>query len=301
LGVAQDYQSNIAVNVVTVNTNGTNTGGYEIITAASLLTGQILWNITTYTGHPGLDTFFSTSDAVADHGEFACRMLDGPIKCWDLHTGKLLWTSDLTGWPWGDFGAYSVQSAYGLYYTEDYSGVHAVNWTNGQIAWNFQAASAPFETPYNGGYSWHSTAYVVDGVYYTFTCEHTPSEPITRGWRLYALNATTGTNIWNVSEGSNIPSSRAFQGAISDGYLAITNEYDGYMYVYGKGQSSTTVSAPQTAITLGQSVELTGKVLDQSPGSTGTPAYQTMTCGNGWPTCINNSQCLLMQQVYPYP
>ena len=51
----------------------------------------------------------------------------------------------------------------------------------------------------------------------------------------------------------------------------MTNEYDGYTYFYGKGQSATTIQAPLTAITEGQSVVLTGTVLDQSPGQPGTP------------------------------
>ena len=51
----------------------------------------------------------------------------------------------------------------------------------------------------------------------------------------------------------------------------MTNEYDGYMYVYGKGKSDTTVSAPQTAIPQGTSVLIEGTVLDQSPAQIGTP------------------------------
>ena len=44
------------------------------------------------------------------------------------------------------------------------------------------------------------------------------------------------------------------------------------MYVLGKSKSTTTVSAPQTAIAQGSSVVITGQVLDQSPASPGTPA-----------------------------
>ena len=86
------------------------------------------------------------------------------------------------------------------------------------------------------------------------------------------LDAYTGKNIWNISCGQGIAGSREWQGALADGYLALTNEYDGNLYVYGKGKSSTSITAPQTAVTLGQSIMLTGKVLDQSPGSPNTPA-----------------------------
>jgi hypothetical protein len=46
--------------------------------------------------------------------------------------------------------------------------------------------------------------------------------------------------------------------------------YDGYNYYFGKGKSETTVSAPQTVLTKGQSIVVTGNVLDQSPAQTGT-------------------------------
>jgi hypothetical protein len=60
-------------------------------------------------------------------------------------------------------------------------------------------------------------------------------------------------------------------GAIADGYLAASNTYDGYMYVFGKGKSETTISAPQAAITSGMPVVISGSVLDQSPAQIGTP------------------------------
>jgi hypothetical protein len=47
--------------------------------------------------------------------------------------------------------------------------------------------------------------------------------------------------------------------------------YDGYNYYFGKGKSATTVSAPQTVMTQGQSIVITGTVLDQSPAQTDTP------------------------------
>ncbi len=272
LGTVQDFESMIAVRVGSISANGTQGVAVgQTLEGVNIITGQSLWNAST-DASTGLETFFSSGISVADHGKFATRMQDGPIRCWDLQTGKVLWNSEITEWPWGVFGAYDVQSAYGLYFTEDYAGVHAINWTNGNIEWTFSAPAAAFETPYNGEQAFHSSAKVVDGKYYTFTCEHTPSQPLTRGWKLYCLDAYTGKEIWNVSLAQGVPGSRTFQGALADGYLALTNEYDGNLYVYGKGPSSTTVSAPQTAITLGNSIEITGKVLDQSVGSPNTPA-----------------------------
>ena len=112
-------------------------------------------------------------------------------------------------------------------------------------------------------FSFNAGGIIADGKLYTYNTEHTPSWPRTRGWSLHCINATTGEGIWNIT-GSQSP------GAIADGYLTAANGDDGYMYVYGKGKSATTVSAPQTAITLGDSVVITGTVLDQSPAQAGT-------------------------------
>lgn len=101
-------------------------------------------------------------------------------------------------------------------------------------------------------------------MYYTFTVEHSPTAPIARGLRIFAINATTGQNVWNMT-GAMAP------GLVADGYLTASSYYDGYLYVFGKGKSVTTISAPQAAAVQGQSVMLTGTVLDMSPGMPGTP------------------------------
>ncbi|XHH10574.1 MAG: PQQ-binding-like beta-propeller repeat protein [Candidatus Bathyarchaeia archaeon] len=288
LGTVQDFESMIAVSIGSQSANGTGTAVAQTLTGASMITGQTLW--TTQTDNStGLETFFSSGISVADHGKLACRMQDGPIRCWDLQTGKVLWDSELSAYPWGVFGAYHVQSAYGFYYTADYDGVHAVNWTNGNIEWTFNAQAVPFETPYNEQYAFHSSAKVADDKYYTVVSEHTPTQPLTRGCMLYCLDAHTGKQLWNVSNFQGIPGSRTFQGAIADGYLALTNEYDGYTYIYGKGPSKTTISAPQTAVTLGQSIEITGTVLDQSPGSMDTPAIADENMGDWMGYLYTNS------------
>ena len=60
--------------------------------------------------------------------------------------------------------------------------------------------------------------------------------------------------------------------AASDGYFIAGSNYDGKLYVIGKGPSATSVSAPQTEIIAGSKAVITGTVLDQSPSQPGTPA-----------------------------
>ena len=159
-----------------------------------------------------------------------------------------------------------------------YDGIYAIDWNTGNIVWHFEAPTNPYETPYTGENgttvnSWHSVACVADGKIYTFNAEHSPDQPLKRGWKFQCINVTTGECIWNISatQAGGGDGSRVFQGAIADGYVAFSDAYDGYMYVIGKGESATTVEAPKTEVTLGQSIMITGTILDQSPGQIDTP------------------------------
>jgi hypothetical protein len=99
---------------------------------------------------------------------------------------------------------------------------------------------------------------------YVYNTEHTASWPMTRGWALHCINITNGELVWKIGNPMSF-------GAIADGYLTAANSYDGYMYVFGKGKSAATVEGPKTTISHGQSVVLTGSVLDMSPAQPGTP------------------------------
>ncbi len=242
------------------------------IASYSQTTGATLWDINL------TESVYSSGACVADHGKIAVLMRDdasgtgsGYFMCFDEHTGALLWKSEVMDYPWDctGFGAYSTVSAYGMFFRFAYSGIYAFNWTNGKIVWRYEASAfSQFETPYHDAnnitvYSFNSGGWAADGKLYTYNTEHTPTQPITRGWGLHCINITTGEKIWTAKMDGSI-------GAIDDGYLTVSGN-DGNMYVYGKGESSTTVSAPQIAITKGQSVIISGTVLDQSPAQPGMP------------------------------
>jgi hypothetical protein len=199
-------------------------------------------------------------------------------------------------YPWGAsaFGAYAVQSAYGLFYWEAYDGVYAYNWTNGQIAWIFHGvADNQYDTNYydNGTaqYAFDEGAMVADGMIFTFNVDHSPISPVTRGWNIYAINATTGAGVWNLTTPGGV-------GAISDGYMFADDYYDGYLYVYGIGQSATTV----TATSEGNSVLIQGTVLDKSPGDLGS--YTNPTARTDFPNmiyCVSDaSMTTYMNNIY---
>ena len=231
------------------------------IMVADLNTGKLLCNFTDQ------ETCESSTELVVDHGKIACPMQGRHWDCFDGRTGTKLWTSDSTGYPWGDWWAYSVASYNGMIIGSSYDGIYAIDWNTGKIDWQFQAPAIPYEGPYTNANGsavspFFAGVQIADGKVFAYNTEHTASQPLAKDWKLYAINSTTGVGIWNIT-GSMSP------GAIADGYLTTSDTYDGYMYVFGIGQSATTVSAPQIQITEGQKAVITGTVLDQSPANLG--------------------------------
>ncbi len=262
-----DFESMIAVSTGSIIPAGAGTAQGQFIMAASLTSGALLWNVTT--NH----IFYSTSTGVADHGKYTVRMLDGIWLCWELSSGDVLWQTEKLPYPWGDFGAYTIASYGGLFYDFSYAGIYAFNWDDGSIAWNFTAPSAPFESPWYPTMGWFSNSpTIADGKLYYANGEHSPTQPLARGWRLWCFDALLGNVMWNITGGGS-------PGAVADGYLTYDNRYDGYMYVFGKGESATTVSAPQTAITSGTKVIISGTVMDMSPSQPNTPCVSADTMG----------------------
>jgi outer membrane protein assembly factor BamB len=196
-------------------------------------------------------------------------MKEGYFMAWDQYTGKLLWKSEVMDYPWDEpgFGAYAIASAYGLFYRFGYGGIYAFDWDDGSIVWKYKAPANPYETPYvdeNGAtvYSWNSGGIIADGKLYIYNTEHTPTPPITRGWGLHCINATTGEGILNITTPG--------PAVVADGYLSVGCS-DGYQYVFGKGQTATTVTAPDVEVPKGTSVMIRGTVLDMSPAQPDTP------------------------------
>jgi outer membrane protein assembly factor BamB len=257
-----DFEAGVAVSTASITPPGAGHTLGQRIMGASLTTGQLLWNVTS-------DDIFFPSTLVADHGKVTTRVLGGWWDCWNLQTGQLVWQTAKPGeaggeeYPWGDFGAYTIASYGGLIYDFSYAGFYAIDWNTGEIVWHYSTPAIPFESAtYPSMTLFSNSPQIADGKLYYANGEHSPTQPLARGWRLWCLNATTGEYIWDINGGGSA-------GAVADGYLTYDNRYDGNMYVFGKGPSQTTVSAPQTSITAGTTAIISGTVLDQSPAQMG--------------------------------
>jgi hypothetical protein len=260
LGNAVDYEAGIAVRYSSINSPASGVSADATIQAASLTTGQQLWETTAGTG------FGVFGYPVADHGKFALRFNDGHFHCWDLYTGNPLWVSELSSWPWGTFGDYGISTYGGNIIYPQYDGVVAYNWSTGKVSWKYSdRALSQFETPYtdetgqtvNPFFQW--VFQIADGAVYIGEDEHSISQPIPRGWGLLAINATTGDLMWKLDSAMR-------PGAIADGYI-VADSRDGYIYGIGRGQSATTVTTTPGVISQGSTVLIQGTVTDQSPAA----------------------------------
>jgi hypothetical protein len=87
-------------------------------------------------------------------------------------------------------------------------------------------------------------------------------------WRVYgqatsyALNAQTGETIWSYQT----PGAMKHQMAIADGIWYVGTQ-DGMMYAFGDGPTKTTLGLSSAQLKAGDTVLISGQVLDQSPAS----------------------------------
>jgi hypothetical protein len=89
--------------------------------------------------------------------------------------------------------------------------------------------------------------------------------PVPRFNMMACINATTGNTIYTLNGGID-PT------AASNGYVIASGISDGNLYCVGKGQTTTTVTAPTISITAGTTALIQGSVMDNSAAQPNTPA-----------------------------
>ncbi len=221
---------------------------------------------------------------------------------YSLNTGAYLWgpvgfpSSSTTNW---QYFMSSDTDAYGNLYCAGYAGlIFCYNDATGALEWTYGNGGAGNSTNAGLGTPWgeypQQFVAIADGMVYIAGDEHSPNQPMYKGFPLTCLNATTGQQIWTIFGWSN--EMNGDESAIASGYLTFLNTYDEQIYCYGQGPSKLTVTAPQASIELGKSLVISGTVMDISAGT--TQNEQAMDFPNGVPCVSDASQSAWMEYVY---
>ncbi len=238
------------------------------VMVAAVETTANTWSQIGYSATTGEELWYQESPTYFFRRAFG----EGIFASWNPNTGRWygfdasdgtqLWISDPADYPWGTYGFNGV-IAYGKLYAINFDGkIHVFDINNGKQLFEYYSGDAGLDTPY-GSYPLYFGPIVADEVVFAGNGEHSPTQPLYRGTKLHAVDATTGEGIWNISGWW------AMQ-AIADGYLLCSNAEDNRMYVFGKGPSEMTVTASQV-VTESSAVMIEGTILDMSTGQAGTP------------------------------
>jgi hypothetical protein len=222
---------------------------------------------------------------------------------YSLIDGSFLWGPSQQQTAFDYYGApyftwQPTQIAYGNIYDSSFSGIlYCYNDSTGVLQWTYGNGgpgnnTKTLGTPY-GDYPTFINA-VGNGVIYLVTTEHTITNPIYKGAAAHAINATTGQEIWSLSDYNGEFSQISY--AIADGFSVFTNGYDNQIYCVGRGTSATTVSASPSVSTVGGNVVISGTVIDTSAGT--SQAQQAANFPHGVPCASDASMTDWMGYIY---
>ncbi len=222
---------------------------------------------------------------------------------YSLADGRKLWGPTPSQAPLDYYGSQGPgtladQIAYGKIYSSAYSGIlYTYDLKTGNLLWTYgnggpgNSTNSNFEVP--GPYPTFVNA-IGNDVVYLVTSEHTIQLPIYRGALMRAVNATTGKEIFTLSNINNEFATSSF--AIADGFAATFNGYDNQIYSVGRGPSATTVTAPDVSVPFGTRIVIKGSVMDISSGT--RQNEQAARFPNGVPASSDESMSDWMSYVY---
>ena len=291
----------------TFSTNSWSPYTYFSVDMAAGSIGSILWynTVTAPAGNITVEPGPADPTAYSGHGVFTEAYKE--TRQWvgySMATGKQIWgpTSDEAALDYYGNPAIPIVggvAAYGNLYSTGYAGIlYCWNLTTGTLEWTWgnggagNSSYAGFNTPF-GVYPMQINA-IGNDVVYMVTTEHTIETPLFKGAFASAINATTGAQIWTLSDYTGEFFGTSY--AMADGYNTWFNGYDNSIYVVGRGPSQTTVSAPDVAVPFGTPVVIKGTVMDISAGTKET--QQAADFPNGVPCASDASMAAWMGYVY---
>jgi hypothetical protein len=265
--------------------------------------GQILWWNTINPPPGNVTVFAGPADPTAGVFTEAYKETIQWIG-YSMTTGQRVWGPTPPQTSFDYYGTPAVPdvqgvAAYGHLYSSGFGGIlYCYDMATGNLLWTYgnggtgNSTRAGFQTPY-GEYPTFINA-IGNGIVYLVSTEHTVETPIYKGAMARAVDATTGKEIWTLSDYTGEFTTTSY--AIADGFATFFNGYDNQIYVVGRGPSATTVQAPLTVIPLHSGLEIQGTVTDISAGTKQT--QQAADFPNGVPAVSDASMKDWMGYVY---
>ncbi|MEM2081394.1 MAG: PQQ-binding-like beta-propeller repeat protein [Candidatus Bathyarchaeia archaeon] len=190
-------------------------------------------------------------------------------------------------------------AAYGRLYHSGWGGVlYCYDTKNGKLLWTYgnggegNSTFGGLQTPW-GNYPIF-IASIADGKVFLFSGEHSPNTPLYKGWKIRAVNATNGEELWTMLGSMGYPPRSYYP--VAEGFIVYYNMYDGQLYCIGKGPSATTVSASPKISTHGSKILVEGTVIDISAGT--KQDEQAARFPHGVPAVADESMGAWMEYVY---
>ena len=218
---------------------------------------------------------------------------------YSLTDGSQLWTTtpDIALW---DTMRSVTLSAYGNLYRSGFDGIlYCYDDATGELLWTYGNGGAGNSTYEGLGTSYgHMPIFVdviADGKVYLGTTEHSPGSPWYKDSTYRCINATDGTEIWQLT-GWGTGMYVGQYDIVADGYFLYLNCYDLKVYSVGKGPSAMTLTASPKVSTYGSSVIIEGTVTDIAAGT--KQEEQVARFPYGVPAVSDASQKAWMEYVY---
>jgi hypothetical protein len=272
--------------------------GWQVEAGYSAVTGEQLW-IENRT-YPAFSRVIGEGDGDGVYCEIAYAT--ATIYGYDLNTGALLWHDALTGFngaepdAYDSIGGYMSTLANGTLYLAGFGGdIWSINVCTGDINWYTNTTElqgpAGTDSPYGVWPLWTFSMGGVAGGILFLEEGHEYSPPLFLGARQLAINCTTGELAWSIHafDVNSMP-------VTAYGVMTIINAYDNQLYAYGKGPSTTTITASPKISVDGDSVLVEGTVTDISAGSQQEAVAANFP--NGLPCVSDQSMSDWMEYVY---
>ncbi len=265
--------------------------------------GTQMWSTTVDPPAGNLTVYYAGADPVSNVFVETYKETTNFVG-YSLLTGEKMWGPTESQTDWDYYGQPAPAQPYGQVangklYSSSYGGiVYCYDLASGDVLWTYgnggagNSTYAGLNTPY-GDYPTFINA-VGNDVVYLVSSEHTIRTPIYKGALARAINATTGEEIWTLSDYTGEFTAQSY--AIADGYSVFLNGYDNQIYSVGRGPSATTISAPNLAASYGQPIVIRGTVTDVAAGTQQTAAKAKFP--NGVPVSSDASMKDWMGYVY---